>query len=110
MLLVPLAQVPNQALSFNADGALWSVHVYQGANFMCADLFINNKSIQRCVRCFGGIKLLQYDYMTAPNLGNFIFDEDADWTNFGGSCKMYYISRTEIDQFDAALKARLRFQ
>lgn len=106
MLLIPLAQVPNQALSFNADNALWSIHIYQGDSFMCADIFRNSVSLQRCVRAFGGIELLQYNYMTAPNYGNFMFDEDADWTNFGGSCKLYYLSQAELKEFNDAIRLK----
>ncbi len=100
MLLVPLTQVPNQALSFNADGALWSIHVFQAGKFVCADIAINGILVFNGVRCFGGTKLLQYAYMTSPDLGNFLFDEDADWTNFGGSCHLYYVSKAELAEFE----------
>lgn len=103
MLLIPLAQVPNQAVSFNADDSLWTVHVYQGGHFMNADVSINGVFVFNGVRCFGGTKLLQYSYMSAPNLGNFIFDEDADWTNFAGSCNLYYVSQAELAEFEAAM-------
>ena len=103
MLLIPLAQVPNQAVSFTADDALWTIHVYQSAKFVCADIAINGEFKINAVRCFGGIQLLQYNYMTAPDLGNFLFDEDADWTNFGGSCTLYYLSQAELAEFNAAV-------
>jgi len=105
MFLIPLAQVPNQALSFNADNSLWTIHVYQSAKFVCADIQIDGEPIFTGVRCFGGTKLLQYGYMTAPDLGNFVFDEDADWTNFGASCNLYYLSKAELAQFEAAMRA-----
>jgi hypothetical protein len=102
MLLIPLVQVPNQTLSFNADNVLWTVHVYQSAKFVCADILINGVAVFNGVRCFAGVRLLQYGYMTAPNLGNFLFDEDADWTNFGASCHLFYLNQPELAQFDAA--------
>lgn len=104
MLLIPLAQVPNQTLSFNADNVLWTIHVYQGGHFINADIAINGTLVFNGVRAFGGIELLQYGYMTAPNLGNFVFDEDADWTNFGASCHLYYLNQAEMAQFDAAMR------
>jgi hypothetical protein len=104
MLLIPLVQVPNQTLSFNADNVLWTVHVYQAAKFVCADISINGTAVFNGVRCFAGTKLLQYGYMTAPSLGNFLFDEDADWTNFGASCNLYYLSPGEMSQFEAAMR------
>lgn len=104
MLLIPLSQFANQAVSFNADAVLWTIHVYQAGKFVCADIAINGEQVFTGVRCFGGTKLLQYRYMTAPNLGNFVFDEDADWTNFGGSCNLYYLSQEELAEFEAAME------
>jgi hypothetical protein len=115
MLAIPLAQVPNQQISFNADGVLWTVHVYQAITHMCADVSRSalptdpagtsgQVPIIQGVRCFGGIALLQYPYMYEPNLGNFMFDSDADWTNFGASCNLYYLEQSEIGEFVAALE------
>jgi hypothetical protein len=104
MLQIPLAEVPNQTISFNADNVLWSLHVYQGGNFMCADILKNGIPTINGIRCFGGIALLQYDYMTAPNLGNFLFDVDADWTEFGLSCNLFYLSQSEMAEFNAAME------
>ncbi len=103
MLAIPLASVPNQAISFNADNALWTLHIYQGGKFVCADVRINGENVIDGFRCFGGIPVLQYDYMTAPDFGNFVFDEDPDWTNFGGSCNLYYLSKDEMAQFNAEM-------
>jgi hypothetical protein len=104
MLAIPLTQVPNQAISFNADNVLWSLHIYQGGNFVCADILKNGISVVDGVRCFGGIPILQYGYMTAPDLGNFVFDTDADWTNFGASCNLYYLNQSEMAEFTAAME------
>jgi hypothetical protein len=103
MLAIPLSQVPNQSVSFNADGVLWTIHVYQTINFMCADISKNGVKILDGIRCFGGIPLMQYSYMFAPNLGNFAFDSDADWTEFGASCNLYYLEQDELAIFVAAL-------
>ena len=103
MLLIPLVSVPNQALSFNADNVLWTIHVYQAGNFVCADIAINGEAVFNGVRGLSGTKLLQYSYMTSPDLGNFVFDEDADWTNFGGSCHLYYLDKSEMADFETAL-------
>jgi len=116
MLQIPLQQVANQRISFNADGVLWTIHVYQAVNHMCADVSrsslpsdppasVSNNSVAICngVRCFGGVAILQYPYMYQPGLGNFIFDSDADWTNFGASCNLYYLEQDEIGIFLDAL-------
>ena len=104
MLLIPLSQVPNQAVSFNADTVLWTIHIYLGGNFMCADVEINGTPIVSGFRCFGGIPLLPYSYMSAPNLGNLVFDQDADWTQFGASCNLYYLNQAEMEEFNAAME------
>ncbi len=98
MYQVPLSQVPNQSSSFNADGAYWTIRIYQSVEFMCADITRNGTDIILGVRCFGGIPLMPYGYMYTPNFGNFVFDSDADWTNFTGSCNLYYASQDEIVQ------------
>lgn len=115
MLAIPLSQVANQQVSFSADGVLWTVKVYQSINFMCADISRSPLPSDPAgtsgpvplisgIRCFGGTPLLQYAYQYAPNLGNFIFDSDADWTNFGATCQLYYLEQSEIGQFLSALE------
>jgi hypothetical protein len=103
MLAIPLVSTPNQQISFNADGVLWTIHVYQAVTHMCADILQNNVPIINGVRCFGGVALMPYPYMYEPDLGNFMFDSDADWTNFGSSCNLYYLEQDEISEFVAAL-------
>lgn len=100
MLQVPLSSVPNQAVSFNVDGAYFRIHIYQTITHMCADIMINGATVESGVRCFVGIPLLQYPYMYEPNFGNFIFDSDVDWTNFGTSCNLYYLQKDELEQFE----------
>jgi len=114
MLQIPLAQFPNQQISFNADGVLWTIHIYQSINFMCADIYrstlptdpagtVGPVALINGVRCFGGIQLLQYEWQCAPGLGNFVFDSDADWTDFAASCNLYYLEQDELETFLAAL-------
>ncbi len=105
MLAIPLATVPNQAISFNADNVLWTLHIYQGGKFVVIDVMVNGVRLMDGFRCFGGIAVLQYDYMTVPDLGNFVFDEDPDWTNFGGSCNLYYLTKDEMAVFDSKMRA-----
>jgi hypothetical protein len=117
MLAIPLAQVANQSISFNADGVLWTIHLYQTINFVCADIMrsrlpsddpttVNANgqvTLVSGVRCFGGIPLLQYAYLFSGGLGNFCFDSDADWTEFGASCNLYYLEQDELATFTNAL-------
>ncbi len=101
MYQIPLTTVPNQSISFSVDGAFWTIHLYQSILFMCADISINGTPVATAVRCFGGIPLIQYSYMYEPLYGNFIFDTDGDWTNFDGSCNLYYLESTEFAQYQA---------
>lgn len=103
MYQVPLTNLPNQNIAFNIDGAYWQIHVYQSDKYMCADIKIDGAAVASGVRCFGGIPLLQYAYMYLPNLGNFVFDSDADYTNFGTSCNLFYLSQSELKEFNSLL-------
>lgn len=103
MLAVPLNSIPNQTVSFNADGAFWQIRVYQSISFMCADITLNGNPVVNGVRCFGGTPLMPYSYMSAPGFGNFIFDSDADWTQFGLDCNLFYLEQSELQQFESML-------
>jgi hypothetical protein len=103
MYQIPLASVPNQTISFNVDGAYWQVHIYQSLVHMCADIINNGVPVINGVRCFAGVPLMPYPYMYDPNFGNFIFDSDADWTNFGTDCNLYYATSSEFEVFQSAL-------
>lgn len=99
MYQVPITALPNQNISFNVDGAYWQIHVYQSVLHMCIDVARNGTPVASGVRCFVGIPVLQYEYMYLPNFGNFVFDSDVDWTNFGVSCNLYYLQQNELQQF-----------
>jgi hypothetical protein len=105
MYSVPLEAIPNQTISFNADGAYWQVHLYQSIDHVCADIDINGVNVISGVRCFGGYGLMPYAYMYEPNYGNFVFDTDADWTNFGSSCNLYYLENAEYAAFQEAMNS-----
>jgi hypothetical protein len=103
MFQVPIIAVPNQYVSFNVDSVYWQLHVYQSINFMCADIAQNGVPIMTGIRCFSGTPLMPYPYMYEPDLGNFIFDSDGDWTNFGTSCNLYYLQAQEFADFMASV-------
>jgi hypothetical protein len=101
MDLIPLAAVPNQSVAFNVDGAYWQIHIFQAVDKMHADVTRNGTSLINGTGCFGGIALLPYDHLFDPTFGNFIFDVDADWTEFGTACKLYYLNKTELAQYNS---------
>lgn len=103
MQQVPLRAVANQTIAFNADGAYWQLHIYQAVDSMCADITLNGTMIMSGVRCLSGTGLMPYSYMYEPNYGNFVFDSDGDWTEFGANCNLYYLSNSEYSQFQSYL-------
>jgi hypothetical protein len=99
MYKIPLTSIPNQSISFNLDGAYWQLHIYQAVSQMYADITRNSEVVIQGVRCLSGIGLMPYRYMHAPNFGNFIFDNDTDWTAFGNSCNLYYLTADEYSEY-----------
>jgi len=96
---IPLSTLPNQELAFNLDGAYWRLHIYQAVSLMYVDISRNGEKLIDGVRCFGGVGLLPYKHLYLPNFGNFIFDSDADYTNFGNTCQLYYLNLAEYKSF-----------
>jgi hypothetical protein len=99
MYKIPLTSIPNQAVSFNLDGAFWKIHIFQAVDRMYMDISRGGEVIILGSRCLGGIPLMPYTYMFAPNFGNFIFDSDADWTLFGDSCNLFYLPSAEYAEY-----------
>lgn len=103
MELIPLAAVPNQSVAFNADGAYWQVRLFQAVNKMHADITRNGTVLITGTPCFGGIGVLPYEYLYLPTFGNFVFDSDVDWTAFGTSCRLYYLTAIELAEYNALI-------
>lgn len=107
MLQIPLSALPNQSISFNVDGAYWQLHVYQSKFSMCVDITRDGVSVAYGVRCYVGQPLMQYSYMYSPGFGNFVFDSDVDWENFGVSCNLFYLSNSEWIELQSIQAASL---
>jgi hypothetical protein len=105
MYKVPLTLVPNQAISFNVDGAFWRVRIFQAINHMCADVYRASQPVILGTRCFSGIPLMPYEYMRAPKFGNFIFDADPDWEKFDGRVNLFYLNADEWAQYKTLMDA-----
>ncbi len=99
MRQIPLSQVPAQSISFSADGSFWTINLYTSIRFVCADVIRDGTPIAQGVRCFAGVPLMPYAYMYAPKYGNFVFTADVDWSQFGGSCNLMYMSYSEFVEF-----------
>lgn len=105
MYLIPLRPVANQEIAFNLDGAYWQLSIKQSISFMIATVTRNGEAIVTGQRCFGGSPLMPYRYMYMPDYGNFVFDADGDYTQFGGQCNLYYLTNAEYLQYEASLKS-----
>lgn len=105
MQQIPLTKVAAQTTSFSLDGAYWTISVYPAVDHMVADIELNGTTLISGVRCFAGTPLLPYAYL-APGYGNFIFDQDADWENFGtsGTCFLWYMTADEVVSFNALIE------
>lgn len=103
MKLVPLAALPNQKLSFNADGIFWELRVYQAISHMCIDIKHDGIALPAGKRCVEGTLLIPHKYQRVGGLGNFIFNSFADWTKFGTDCLLYYVSDSEAKTFEGLL-------
>lgn len=101
MFQIPLTSVPNQSLSFNLDGAYWKLHIFQAVSLMYMDISRNGEVVISGSRCLGGIPVMPYEHMHLPNFGNFIFDSNADWTLFGNSCNLFYLTAAEYEEYAA---------
>lgn len=99
MYTVPLEASPNQSISFGVDGASWQVRVCQATDHMYADIYRNGAALILGTRCLGGVGLLPYRYLHAPNFGNFIFDAEPDWESFGSGINLYYLTLSEFDEY-----------
>lgn len=105
MQKIPLISVPNQRMEFNADGAYWQIHLYTALTVMVADVSRNGAKIVSGQRCYAGIKLLPHAYMTAPNFGNFIFNGNPDWEQFGTNVDLFHLSASEMEIYENLLRA-----
>lgn len=105
MLRIPISALPNQSLSFNADGAYWQLHIYQAIESMCMDVKRNGADIITGTRVYVGEPVMPYPYMHQPGFGNFIFDGDVDFTAFGSECRLFYLNATEFDEYSKLILA-----
>lgn len=102
MYRIPLTNVPNQQINFNVDGAYWQLHIYAAIEHMCVDISRNGVLLAEGVRCFGGIQVVPYFHMYR-GYGNFIFNGEPDWEQFGGAVNLFYLSAAELAEYNAQI-------
>lgn len=106
MQQVPLNVLPNQSLSFTADGDFWEVRIFQGITSMFADISVNGEKKIAAQRCVEGTLLLPYDYMWKPDsLGNLVFVNDPDWEHFADTVVLLYLSHDEALTYQSEMNS-----
>jgi hypothetical protein len=102
MILIPLANVPNQSFSIVLDGNQYDIWVYVTNNVSAIDIDRNNTEILLGQRIIPNYPIIPYRYLEA---GNFIVvTENGDYpiyTQFGVTQFMIYASQAELVAFRA---------
>lgn len=103
---IPLSKVASQTVSFTADSEYWTIKVYPAISHMAADVSLNGTTLISGIRCFAGYPVVPYQYLIGDTLGNFIFDTEPDWENFGTSptCNLYYLTAAELASYNALIE------
>jgi hypothetical protein len=100
MRQIPLQAVPNQSLSFTADGNRWVVTIKQAVTSMIVDVVINDTAVITGFRIPGDDFILPYKYLGVRQ-GNLMMttqqDFLPDWNLFGQTQQLFYWSPDEME-------------
>jgi len=101
MIDINLKAVPNQTTSMNVDGLAFGITI-NSAEFMVADISIDDVIVSRSVRCLPARPLIPYPYLEN---GNFYFitkdGEVPNWHKFGISQFLVYATPSEVEALNA---------
>ena len=102
---ITLEKQPNQQFSISLCGAAYVISLRTLANgATLADIEIDNEPLVRGLLCRGNELLLPYPYQARG--GTFLFTTAGGrypyYTDFGGSCRFYFISAEELANANAA--------
>ena len=104
MMQIPITNIPNQSLSFSADGNQYDIRIHAtsdngepGSEIMAFDITINNIVIITGIRAVAGFPIIPSIYLQN---GNFVVltnnDDLPDWNQFGISQQLMYASEAEL--------------
>jgi hypothetical protein len=103
MLIVPLAAIPNQSFNIFLDNNEWDFTIYTVGNVMAADVVLNGAIILLGQRLTPVTPVIPYRYLEN---GNFLFITEnfdyPDYTMFGASQNLFYVSPTELEAIRAS--------
>lgn len=98
MRIVPLASAPNQSFTLTIDGVRWALALKEARGVLCVDIVRDGVILLSGTRALAGEALIPYRYLQTAN---FIFvtvgDEMPDWSEFGRSQVLVYVTQEEID-------------
>lgn len=99
MILIPLSQVPNQTLDVQLNGKTFTLTIHQGATSTLMDVSVNGVAVASSARIVTR-QLVLFSAQETLN-GNFfldILDNESlpDYTQFGKSQFLYYLSPSEL--------------
>lgn len=94
---IALKPVPNQSLSFSANGVFWRVELKDIPGGVCASVWADGDKISGCSRALEGQPLLPFRYMAQNgNLTIYTGDEPVDWKKFGDSQSLIFLTPEEL--------------
>ena len=104
MMQIPITNIPNQSLSFSADGNQYDIRIHAtsdngepGSEIMAFDITIYNIVIITGIRAVAGFPIIPSIYLQN---GNFVVltnnDDLPDWNQFGISQQLMYASEAEL--------------
>ncbi len=94
---LPLSATPNQSFSARLDSSVYDIAIKTVGGTACIDVTRDGVSVLKGQRLTPGVPVFAYDYLQT---GNFLFttlnDELPDYTKFGVSQMLYYITADEV--------------
>jgi len=104
MQQVPITNIPNQSLSFNADNNQYDIRIHAtgdngeiGSEVMTFDISINSVVVVTGIRAVAGFPIIPSLYLEN---GNFVVltenDDYPDWNQFGITQQLIYMSAAEL--------------
>lgn len=99
MIQIDLDPIPNQSFSLVVDQSRYEVTIRLAVEVMIADILRDGEEVVLGVRCLPDTLIIPYQYLEGSK-GNFVFltegDEIPNYTLFGVTQNLYYLSPTEL--------------
>lgn len=99
MIDIGLNPIPNQSLTIQIDNDLYQITVKETRGVMSCTIIRNDISLVSNVRIVSGSPIIPYRYLES---GNFVLltqnDDYPDYTQFGSSQSLVFVTQSEIDE------------